>query len=338
VVDLPEGRANAIPTCALPIEIAARLHRLLPPWYAGRVSLKSPAADRLDAARVFASVSRLHIVAIAALGTFTFGWLFSGTHRWLLSGICALDWFVVNLLNRVVDLPEDRANVISGVGFVERHRRALVVLGFALLVGSFALTHLLVPAITPLRIAFHALGLAYNWPLLPGRRRIKQLYFFKNTASALGFLITVFGYPLAGFCMCDLPTDISVATVVITAAFFLLFELSYEAIYDLRDAPGDAAAGVRSYAVVHGEVGAARIIDSLIVGSVVILSLGYASGILPWRIFIMVVAPVVQLILYKRSLRRGITARDCIALTWLGAALLASFHLWVWVGLPGVDA
>ena len=33
--------------------------------------------------------------------------------------------------------------------------------------------------------------LAYNWPILPGRRRIKELYFFKNTASAAGFIITV---------------------------------------------------------------------------------------------------------------------------------------------------
>jgi hypothetical protein len=43
--------------------------------------------------------------------------------------------------------------------------------------------------VTGLRVAYHSLGLAYNWPLLPGGRRIKQLYFFKNSASAAGFLI-----------------------------------------------------------------------------------------------------------------------------------------------------
>ena len=57
---------------------------------------------------LFASVSRLHIVAIAALGTFTFGWLFTGRHLPQLAAITAFDWFLVNLLNRVVDLPEDR--------------------------------------------------------------------------------------------------------------------------------------------------------------------------------------------------------------------------------------
>ena len=59
---------------------------------------------------LFASISRLHIVAIAALGTFTFGWVFTGQHPWLIAAVSALDWFLVNLLNRVVDIPEDRAN------------------------------------------------------------------------------------------------------------------------------------------------------------------------------------------------------------------------------------
>ena len=41
--------------------------------------------------------------------------------------ICALDWFIVNLLNRVVDLEEDKVNRITGVAFVDRNRRAIVV-------------------------------------------------------------------------------------------------------------------------------------------------------------------------------------------------------------------
>ena len=47
-------------------------------------------------------------------------------------------------------------------------------------------------------------------------------------------------------------------------------------------------------------------------------------------------APDLPLVaLYKRALRRGITARDCIGLTWLGAGLLLTYHLWVVAGLPG---
>jgi hypothetical protein len=86
--------------------------------------------------RTFATISRLHIVAVAALGTFTFGWLFSGAHLWLLSGVCALDWFLVNLLNRVVDLKEDQANQITGTAFVAKHKRLILISGFSIERGS----------------------------------------------------------------------------------------------------------------------------------------------------------------------------------------------------------
>ncbi|MBW2458773.1 MAG: UbiA family prenyltransferase [Deltaproteobacteria bacterium] len=303
---------------------------------------RAPAGDRAPPSpwALLASVSRLHIVAIAACGTFTFGWLFTGLYPWLLAGVCALDWFLVNLLNRVVDLKEDQANAITGTDFVARHRRAVLVVGFGLLASSLVVVHLVASPITPLRIAYHLLGFAYNWPILPGRRRIKQLYFWKNTASATGFMLTVFGYPLAlagwGLDGSSWPPGITLGTILFSAGFFFLFELSYEVIYDLRDAPGDALAAVRSYAVVHGQRGAVRIIDGLVAGSLAFLVVGYLVEALPWRIFIMFAAPLVQLVVYKRALRRGITARDCIGLTWLGAALLVTYHLWVVAGLPGV--
>lgn len=278
--------------------------------------------------RKFASVSRLHIVAIAALGCFTFGWIFTGRHLWVATGLCALDWFLVNLLNRVVDLKEDRANGIVGTDFVGAHRRAILIGGFALLFGSLAL----VPALLPLRVAYHALGFAYNWPLFGGRR-IKQLYFWKNTASAAGFLITVFGYPLT-----LAPRIVPAAAVACCATFFFLFELSYEIIYDLRDAPGDRLADVLTYPVVHGARGAVRIIDVLIAAAMAILAAGFVAHLVPWRAFVMIAAPIVQLVYYKRAIARGITSGDCIRLTWIGVALLAAYHAWIAAGLPGVNA
>lgn len=283
------------------------------------------------------SVGRLHIVAIAALGCFTFGWLFTGQYPWLCTICCALDWFLVNLLNRVVDLPEDRANQIAGTDFVARHRRKILYGGFAFL--GFALMAPLAfsPWLLPFRLAFHVLGLAYNWPvaLFGGKRRIKQLYFWKNSASATGFMLTLFCYPLA-WARGQLAFGVRWPTVAATALFFFLFELSYEIIYDLRDAPGDARAGVRSYPVVHGPDGAARIVDALCVAAVVVLAGAWAVHVVPWRIFIFAVAPVAQLVLYKRFLKRGISSRDCINLTWLGAALLVAYHGWVLARLPGV--
>jgi len=55
-----------------------------------------------------ASIGRLHIVAIAVAGTFTFGWLFTGRYLWAIAALAGFDWFLVNLLNRVVDTPRIR--------------------------------------------------------------------------------------------------------------------------------------------------------------------------------------------------------------------------------------
>lgn len=286
---------------------------------------------------LFASVSRIHIVAIGALGALTFGWVFFGVRMPLVAAVAALDWFLVNLLNRVVDIPEDRANGIVGTDFVACNRRALVVLGFGLLATSLVVVHLAAPILTPFRVGFHVLGLAYNWPLLPGRRRIKQLYFWKNTASACGFLLTVFAYPLAIGRSAGAALLVGPLGVVLTCAFFTLFELSYEVLYDLRDAPGDRAAGVATYPVVHGERTAMRIVDALVFVSSAIAIGGYLAGAVPWRVVVMVLAPIAQLAYYKRiTRRREIAARDCIRLTWIGAGLLLAYNLWAAVGLPGV--
>ena len=84
-----------------------------------------------------------------------------------------------------MDLPEDRANKIEGTDFVARHHRAIVVIGFTILGLALVGGSYWHPELLPFRLSFHALGFAYNWPLLPGGRRIKALYFFKDRKSTL---------------------------------------------------------------------------------------------------------------------------------------------------------
>jgi 4-hydroxybenzoate polyprenyltransferase len=284
---------------------------------------------------VFASVGRVHIVAIAALATLTFGWLFTGRYPWRLAAICALDWLLVNVQNRVADLREDRANGVPGTDFVARHARLIGGAAFAVLFVSLVVVHRRLPSITLIRVSFHALGLAYSWPLLPGHVRIKELYFWKNVAPAIGFLQTCFAYPLAG-AHGELASGVTWGCVVVTGVFFVLFELSYEVTYDLRDARGDRAVGVLTYPVVHGEARAVHVIDGLCVASIAALVVGFALRLVPWRIAVMAVAPLLHLVLYKRWLNRGITSSDCVRLTWIGTGLLVAYHLWVVAGLPGV--
>jgi 4-hydroxybenzoate polyprenyltransferase len=279
-------------------------------------------------------------VAIAVLGLLTFGWIFTGHYLLPVGALCGLDWLLVNLLNRVVDLPEDHANRITGTPFVARHRGAILIAASALLVVSLAFTAIVLPAVTALRIAFHLLGAAYNWRIRPGARRLKERYFWKNSASALGFMLTVFGYPLATAIADGGPPlrgEVGPVFVGLCAIFFFAFELSYEVIYDLRDVPGDALIGARTYPVVHGVATACRIIDGLLVLAVVTLIGGYLADALPWRVVVMVVAPVAQAVAYRRALRRGgVTASDCIAITWLGALELLVYHLWIALRLPGI--
>ena len=50
----------------------------------------------------------------------------------------------------------------------------------------------------------------------------------------------------------------------------------------------------------------------------------------------MLAIPVLQLVLYKKYMRRGIAKKDCIRITWIGAALLLVYQGWVFFKLPGV--
>jgi 4-hydroxybenzoate polyprenyltransferase len=286
---------------------------------------------------VASSLTRPHIVAIATLATLTFGYLFFGTYAWAAAALAGFDWFLVNLLNRVVDFGEDRANAVSATETAWRHRRVIARSGLAVLALSFVAQGLLLPALLPCRAAYHLLGLGYNWPLWRGRRRLKQLYAAKNAASAAGFLLTVFGYPLSlGLALgAPLLPDVTWAAVLICGAFFFLFELSYEVIYDLRDVAGDARAGLPTFPVAHGVAGAVRIADGLALASAAILAAGWLAGLIPWRAAIMGTAPLAQVAILHAALPGGVRGVHCVGLTWLGAAMLATWHAWERLGLPG---
>jgi len=281
-----------------------------------------------------ASLTRPHIVAIAALGTLVFGWLF--TARWapVPALIAGLDWFLVNFVNRAVDAREDRVNRVAGATWAVRHRTAVVLVAAVVILASFAVVQAVEPSLWPLRLAYHLLGLAYNHPLIPvraGRRvRLKQVYLVKNTASATGFLLTVFGYPLIAR-----PIVVSTAYVIVLAVFFFCVELAYEVFYDLRDVTGDRTARVPTFPVVHGEAAGRAILSGLLATAALSLCIGYATSVLDFKAFILGVGPAVQYAALRRAMRRGrVTEADCTGLTWVGAGLLLAYAGWVAAGLP----
>lgn len=284
-----------------------------------------------------ASLLRLHIVGVALLATLVFGWLFTGEHPFVLVPFVAIDWFVINLVNRVTDLAEDVANQVPGADIAAARKRQLEVLSIVAFVASLAVSHLWVSAeLTPLRLLVQAIGLAYNFRLIPtprGRTRFKELYFFKNTMSAVLFVLTCIAYPLAWSARI-----VPWTTVAAITAFFVPFELSYEVLYDFRDLEGDRREGVPTYPVVHGPETARRILDGLLVGSALALVGAFFARWVGARELLMLAAPALQWGLSAPRLRRGLDHRDCVLITHLGSAQLLLFlvgtQLWLWAGLP----
>lgn len=292
------------------------------------------------------AIIRYHIVLVAMAASLVFGWLEKGTYAWGLTLVVGLDWFLVNLLNRVTDVDEDLANGIRGTERVARSKRVVAALAWALLVGSFALTHWIWPALTPWRVAVQLIGMAYNYRLVPtprGLRRFKELYFFKNFMSAVIFVLTCFVYPHVA---APGTASMSSSAYAALALFFVPFELTYEVLYDLRDLEGDRQEGVPTYPVVHGVSTSLRIVDGLLLGSALVLSAGLATGVLGMREGLMLAAPAVQWAFVRVRARRlpngrrdiALTSRDCIGLTHLGTALLlfylAGTAVWRAAGMP----
>ncbi|MCC6159546.1 MAG: UbiA family prenyltransferase [Deltaproteobacteria bacterium] len=279
-------------------------------------------------------VSRFHIVLIAAGGSLVFGKMLTGAFHPAFALVVAIDWFLVNIVNRVVDQTEDVANRVTGADFARQNARTILLAAIALYVAGFAVHLFWMPALIWPRLAYHLLGLVYNFPILRrrGRRfRLKEVYFFKNTASCVGFLLTLFAYPLSSLALRD---GVGVAYIGLIAGFLAALEVGFEIIYDLRDLDGDRRAGIATYPVVHGETVASRIVIVLNLVSAACILVGACTRLFDLQEFVLIAAPALQLALFVRGRRRGFTQADVVAITWTFAAMNFIWVFWVIVGLP----
>jgi len=298
-------------------------------------------------------IVRYHIVLVAMTACVTFGWLFTGRYLFAVALLCGVDWFVINLLNRITDLAEDEKNAIPGTARVRGAQGALFALCLVVLVSTLAVTFVWFPGLLLYRVAVQAIGVAYNYRVVPtpawlrwprpgeaaptGFRfsRFKEMYFFKNFGSAVLFVLTCFAYPLAAVPEARSTSFVTVATLVL---FFVPYELTFEILYDLRDVDGDTAEGVPTYPVVHGARASTQIIDALLGAAAVVLIIGFFTRHLGVRELLMLVAPLAQLVFYRPRVKRGLTTPDCIWLTHLGTAQLVLFlvgtSIWTRAGLP----
>lgn len=158
-----------------------------------------PDAERTLFAEVLA-IARYHIMLVAMAATVVFGWIATGSRPWAITLVVTVDWFLINLMNRITDIDEDLRNGIPGTERVARRRGALTAFSVVLMLSSFAVTHVVWPTLTPFRLVVQAIGVAYNYRVVPtpnGLSRFKEMYFFKNFGSSVLFVLTCFVYPLA---------------------------------------------------------------------------------------------------------------------------------------------
>jgi len=284
------------------------------------------------------AIARYHIMLVAMAATVVFGWVATGKRPWALTLVVTVDWFLINLMNRITDIDEDLRNGIPGTERVARRKRALTIGSVVLMVGSFAITHAVWPSLTPYRVAVQLIGIGYNYrvvPTLHGLSRFKEIYFLKNFGSSVLFVLTCFVYPLAAASFVHV---VPWAMIIALALFFVPFELTYEILYDMRDLEGDRLGGIPTYPVVHGLLASRRIIDALLLLATVIIVGAFFARIVGVRELLMVFAPITQLLFYRPRYRRGLTSRDCIVLTHIGTAQLVLFiagtAIWSRAGLP----
>ena len=282
----------------------------------------------------FFHISRFHIIVIAAAASLTFSWVFTGEHNLAVPALVAFDWFLVNILNRVVDLREDRLNNAVGTGFIDQNAKAITIGSWAALFLSFPLLHIFFPALLGWRILFQLIGIAYNYKIIPwpgGFTRFKEIYFFKNFASGVLFLLSGLVYPIVDAGAAEL---ISPTRLALFAVFYLAMDFTYEIFYDLRDLDGDKAEGVPTFPVVHGKTGAHRLVIALLFVAAAALLGGYGLGALVFADVVMVAAVFQQGAYFKWKVTNGLNQDDCVFVTYLGAAQLVSYNLWIWAGLP----
>jgi len=290
----------------------------------------------LTSGSALVAIARPHILFVAMAACVTFGWLLTGRVLVWLAPVVAADWFFVNLLNRVTDVAEDERNGIVGTALVLRHVRAFTAVAFGAPLLTLVATHAIAPLLSIPRAVALVIGLGYSYRLVPttrGMRRLKEIYGAKNLGSALIFVLTGFAYPLT-----VAERTAPVATQVLLVAFFVLFEVTFEIFYDMRDVEGDRAEGVPTFPVVHGMKGARRLFDALLAASAAVLVLGLATGALGVREALMVVAPLSQRWFFRTRWPDRIDARACIVATHLASVellvFLAGNAAWLAAGLP----
>jgi len=270
------------------------------------------------------ALSRAHIIGVALSGSLLFSYLITGRCMVRLAFVVALDWMVVNLLNKVTDWKEDAVNDIP------HHKIAasssMLILVPCLVVLGASLWYNGINRLFYARVVGHLLGFVYNFRVIPwvslygcSLYRLKDTYHLKNLASCTGFLITLFLYPIVA--NGGLPEETRPSTIFALMAFFAPLEICFEIMFDIRDVEGDRIAKCNSYPVVDGLRWSKRLILVLEFLSLLSLAFGFATNVLQFRHVVLGLGPVIQFAGLQLMERYGYTEENIVKITWTYCAL-----------------
>ena len=276
-------------------------------------------------------LSRLHLFLVGATSSLVFGYALTGQFQWNMMWIVMLDWFIVNFCNNATDWKEDSVNNVSYSSTAKKNHNTIVIFSALVTFISFLPHFWFLPCLFGPRVLGHALGILYNFPVLPGHKRLKQIYPLKNAASCLGFLITLFLYPLSCY---DLAPGVNIWNVVGLLGFFIPLEIAFEIIYDLRDLPGDRAAEVHSFPVVCGSAWAKRAVIILDLVSIVSMFGALGFDFLEWKHGVMVFGALLHLSVFFYLNHLDFHPSHVIIITWSFVLCQITYVLWILFGLP----
>lgn len=221
--------------------------------------------------------------------------------RFLGMQVRGVDYFIIPLVvacisqwNRLTDRVEDEINCPQDLADAWHKRwiiKSFCYLGGVLATVLAVLTDQSWPILILVAIGA-TIGYFYNSPLVSSRphMRIKNLVFFKNLSSAVGWSLGILVFPaLRAHAPLDGPFGIALAYMFLTV-------MTYEIMWDIRDREGDRAAGVITLPIVMGLQGARALTIILQVAAIGLVSVAIFSGIvaMTWLIFIL---PAITLIM-----------------------------------------
>jgi 4-hydroxybenzoate polyprenyltransferase len=271
-------------------------------------------------------LNRLHIIVSAPAVM----WCWSEFLKVHFRGI---DYLIITLTvacicqwNRLTDVQEDALNCPADLKDAQAHSRAIKVFCYAGGIATVMLALFTKPTweIAGLVAFGVAVGYFYNSPLLPSQPhlRLKNMLLIKNVSSGAGWSAGLLIFPML---RAHTQPDGRFFTAFV---YMFAMVMTYEIMWDIRDAAGDAKAGIPTLPVVLG-INSARVCAAIlqIVCLGIIISGVVNARLTPvWSFYllpsIMLLTLIIfspQLIRYNRSLSHALV----IALS--GFACLGGF-------------